>query len=140
MLFRCKVLGAVAGLEPANRRKTQLTLHRQHDTPYIYSLIQAAGSHTSLRQQPQSPSALLDLQSGFRISIVLYVAVLRQPYSAFNSHNFPRTMVLMVHATTFQPYCSHRDLTRRSSLVRKLPRYVRLYLRVGYRLFPLHPL
>lgn len=42
-------------------------------------------------------------------------------HSAFNSHNFPRTMVLMVHATTFQPYCSHRDLTRRSSLVRKLP-------------------
>ena len=42
-------------------------------------------------------------------------------HSAFNSHNFPRTMVLMVHATTSQPYCLHWDLTRRSSLVRKLP-------------------
>ena len=40
---------------------------RQYDTPYMYSLIQAAGSHTSLRQHPQSPSALLDLQSGFCI-------------------------------------------------------------------------
>lgn len=38
-----------------------------HDTPYIYSLIQAAGSHTNLRHTTQSPSALLDLQSGFRI-------------------------------------------------------------------------
>ena len=35
---------------------------------HIYlSLIQAAGSHTSLRHTTQSPSALLDLQSGFCI-------------------------------------------------------------------------
>ena len=40
-----------------------------HDTPSIYSIIQAAGSHTSLRHTTQSPSALLDLQSGFLISI-----------------------------------------------------------------------
>ena len=80
VIYLC-IIGAVAGLEPANRRKTQLTLHRQHDTPYIYSLIQAAGSHTSLRHTTQSPSALLDLQSGFRISIVLYVARSSQPFS-----------------------------------------------------------
>ena len=41
-----------------------------YTTHHIYlSIIQAAGSHTSLRHTTQSPSALLDLQSGFRISI-----------------------------------------------------------------------
>ena len=41
-----------------------------YTTYHIYlSLIQAAGSHTSLRHTTQSPSALLDLQSGFLISI-----------------------------------------------------------------------
>ena len=74
-----------------------------HDTPYIYSLIQAAGSHTSLRQQPQSPSALLDLQSGFCIirSVCCDVIATIRP-SILTT--FPRTC-----ATTCQPYCSHRD-------------------------------
>ena len=67
---------AVGGLEPPTScqyvgRNLQVTALCQlsYTTHHIYSLIQAAGSHTSLRQQPQSPSALLDLQSGFRISI-----------------------------------------------------------------------
>ena len=65
----------MAGLEPAPldsstsfstaRCSTMLNYTAYH----IYlSLIQAAGSHTSLRHTTQSPSALLDLQSGFRIS------------------------------------------------------------------------
>ena len=65
----------MAGLEPATScqyvgRNLQVTaLYQLSYTAYhIYlSLIQAAGSHTSLRHTTQSPSALLDLQSGFRI-------------------------------------------------------------------------
>ena len=72
-----------------------------YTTHRIYSLIQAAGSHTSLRQQPQSPSALLDLQSGFSIHFVLYVAVARQPYSAFNSHNLPSDLRYYLPALLF---------------------------------------
>ena len=72
-----------------------------YDTPYIYSLIQAAGSHTSLRHTTQSPSALLDLQSGFSIQFVLYVAVARQPYSAFNSHNLPSDLCYYLPALLF---------------------------------------
>ena len=72
--FGCKVLGVVAGLEPAHNGVNDISslyaLPLSYTTHHIYlSIIQAAGSHTSLRQQPQSPSALLDLQSGFRISI-----------------------------------------------------------------------
>ena len=99
------------GLEPpslqcvaVSPQLSALLYQLSYTTHRIYSLIQAAGSHTNLRHTTQSPSALLDLQSGFSIQFVLYVAVERQPYSAFNSHNFPRTC-----ATTCQPYCSHRD-------------------------------
>ena len=64
----------MGGLEPPTScqyvgRNLQVTaLYQLSYTAYhIYlSLIQAAGSHTSLRHT-QSPSALLDLQSGFRI-------------------------------------------------------------------------
>ena len=38
------------------------------------------------------------------------------------------------YTTTYQPYCTHRDLTRRSLLIRNFPYYFRLYLRIGYRL------
>ena len=92
-----------------------------HDTPYIYI------HHTS-SWQPHQPTAttaepIRTIGLAIRIPYFNSYSMLRcyRNHSAFNSHNFPRTMVLMVHATTFQPYCSHRDLTRRSSLVRKLP-------------------
>ena len=38
------------------------------------------------------------------------------------------------YTTTYQPYCTHRDLTRRSLLIRNFPYYLRLYLRIDYRL------
>ena len=73
-----------------------------YTTHHIYlSLIQAAGSHTNLRHTTQSPSALLDLQSGFSIQFVLYVAVERQPYSAFNSHNLPSDLRYYLPALLF---------------------------------------
>ena len=92
-----------------------------HDTPYIFI------HHTSSWQphQPTTYDAEPIRTIGLAIRIPyfnsFYMLRLCRNHSAFNSHNFPRTMVLMVHATTFQPYCYHRDLTRRSSLVRKLP-------------------
>ena len=72
--FGCKVFGVVAGLEPAHNGVNDISslyaLPLSYTTHHIYlSIIQAAGSHTSLRHTTQSPSALLDLQSGFRISI-----------------------------------------------------------------------
>ena len=82
--FGCKVFVAVAGFEPATSPFYGLKLifyvvsapppsalyQLSYTAHRIYlSLIQAAGSHTSLRHTTQSPSALLDLQSGFRISI-----------------------------------------------------------------------
>ena len=73
-----------------------------HDTPYIYSLIQAAGSHTSLRQRRAHPHYWTCNQDS--VLFVQYVAMLSQPYSAFNLTTFPRTC-----ATTCQPYCSYRD-------------------------------
>ena len=103
-------LVAVGGLEPptscqyVGRILQVAALSAElHDTPYIYSLIQAAGSHTSLRHTTQSPSALLDLQSGFRIirSVCCDVIATIRP-SILTT--FPRTC-----ATTCQPYCSHRD-------------------------------
>ena len=91
-----------------------------HGIPYIFI------PHTSSWQphQPTATTAEPIRTIGLAIRIPYYsFSMLRcyRNHSAFNSHNFPRTMVPMVHATTFQPYCSHRDLTRRSSLVRKLP-------------------
>ena len=70
--FGCKVFGVVAGLEPAHNGVNDISslyaLPLSYTTHHIYlSLIQAAGSHTSLRHTSQSPSALLDLQSGFCI-------------------------------------------------------------------------
>ena len=101
-------LVAVGGLEPptscqyVGRILQVAALSAElHDTPYIYSLIQAAGSNTSLRHTTQSPSALLDLQSGFSIYFVLYIAVARQPYSAFNSHNLPSDLRYYLPALLF---------------------------------------
>ena len=82
----------------------------------------------SYKQLAATPAYAYDAEPirtiGLAIRILYYsFSMLRcyRNHSAFNSHNFPRTMVLMVHATTSQPYCLHLDLTRRSSLVRKLP-------------------
>ena len=64
----------MAGLEPApldsstSFSTASCSTMLNYTAYHIYlSLIQAAGSHTSLRHTTQSPSALLDLQSGFRI-------------------------------------------------------------------------
>jgi hypothetical protein len=43
----------------------------------------------------------LDLQSGFSIYFVLYVAVERQPYSAFNFHNLPSDLRYYLPALLF---------------------------------------
>ena len=42
------------------------------------------------------------------------------------------------YTTTYQPYCTHRDLTRRSLLIRNFPYYFRLYYGL-ITVFPLHP-
>ena len=76
------IKGIVAGLEPATQPLTASSKPTElHDTPYIYSLIQAAGSHTNLRHVAQSPSALLDLQSGsyFNCSLCCCVTATIQP-------------------------------------------------------------
>ena len=95
LLFRCKVFGVVAGLEPAHNGVNDISslyaLPLSYTTHHIYlSIIQAAGSHTSLRQQPQSPSALLDLQSGFSIHFVLYVAIIATIQPTSHVPHFPR--------------------------------------------------
>ena len=96
------------GLEPpslqcvaVSPQLSALLYQLSYTTHRIYSLIQAAGSHTNLRHTTQSPSALLDLQSGFSIQFVLYVAVERQPYSAFNSHKLPSDLRYYLPALLF---------------------------------------
>ena len=69
---------------------------------------------------------------------VLYVATWPQPYSAITLiANFPRP-----YTTTYLS-CMLRLSRNRNPIpwglqIRKLPRRLRLYLRVEYRLFPLH--
>ena len=58
---------------------------------HIYlSFIQAAGSHTSLRHTTQSPSALLDLQSGFRNLIRFVCCLLATIQPTSHCPHFPR--------------------------------------------------
>lgn len=138
--FCCKVLGVVAGLEPATNGVNDISslyaLPLSYTTHHIYlSLIQAAGSHTSLRHTTQSPSALLDLQSGFRISIRSVCC--RSTATIFGlQFSQPSLGLVLLPASLIV----HIEANSWLLLVRKLPRFFWLYLRVGYRLFPLHPL
>ena len=61
-----------------------------HDTPYIYSIIQAAGSHTNLRQHRRAHPHYWTCNQDSLFNSFCMLRCHRN-HSAFNSHNFPRT-------------------------------------------------
>ena len=88
-------------------------------TIYNLSIIQAAGSHTSLRHT-QSPSALLDLQSGFRISnrfVCCCVKATIQPSIPTTSLGLTLLPICSVCCSQ-QPLCTNPWCLQ----IRKLPR------------------
>ena len=95
----------MAGLEPATNDVNDISslyaLPLSYTTHHIYSLIQAAGSHTSLRHTTQSPSALLDLQSGFRILIRSVCCRRAATIFGLQSHNLPSDLRYYLPALLF---------------------------------------
>ena len=132
----------MAGLEPAPLdSSTSFSTARcstmlNYTAYQIYlSIIQAAGSHTNLRHTTQSPSALLDLQSGFRIirSVCCDCFATIRPSILTTSLGLTLLPICSVcccvtATVTHQPVVlSDSEITSR----------IQLYSRIGYRLFPL---
>ena len=79
---------------------------------YFNSFTQATVSHNRFDiSRPHYWTCLSDIVSSF---IMLR---LHRNHSAINTLHVPT----QPYTTTYQPYCSHRDLTRRSLLGRNLP-------------------
>ena len=121
---------AVAGLEPAPLDSSTSFSTARCSTMLNYTTHRIYISITEAVWTVLPFPAFLSLQLCL-IFIVLYVAIVSQPYSALLDSLHTRTQP---YTTTYQPYCTHRDLTRRSLLIRNFPYYFRLYLRVDYRL------
>ena len=100
--FRCKVLGAVGGLEPPQTRTKSgdspsvSTTHRI----YIPSYKQLAATPAYGNNRRAHPHYWTCNQDSV-FQFVLYVAVERQPYSAFNSHNLPSDLRYYLPALLF---------------------------------------
>ena len=115
-------LVAVDGLEPPTsqmtndlRHQCQLVLGIFLCLYIIHALCQL--SYTAYHEYSKHHRSRLNcfahvghpFLSSFAFCFSFRLLLCHSNHSAFNSHNFPRTMVLMVHATTCQPYCSYRD-------------------------------
>ena len=102
--FRCKVLGVVAGLEPATNGVNDISSlyalpTELHDTPYIFP-------HTSSWQphQPTATTAEPIRTIGLAIRILYYSFNMLRCYrnhSAFNSHNLPSDLRYYLPALLF---------------------------------------
>ena len=104
--FCCKVLGVVAGLEPATNGVNDISslyaLPLSYTTHRIYipSYKQLAATPAYGNNRRAHPHYWTCNQDSV-FQFVLYVAVARQPYSAFNSHNLPSDLRYYLPALLF---------------------------------------
>ena len=129
----------MAGLEPATNGVNDISSlyalpTELHDTPYIFPHTSSWQPH---QPTPYDAEPIRTIGLAIRILYSIRSVCCRSTATIFGlQFSQPSLGLVLLPASLIV----HIEANSWLLLVRNLPRRLRLYLRVGYRLFPLHPL